>query len=1006
MPVGSAKWSVLERAKAMLKSASSLRGVNRQLIDRLERAKALDPITPSDLENALGSQDNHTRALRSIELIRKIWEADPGLGAPPVVEVVYKDEQDHVFYSAYRDHVVHSLQVYLLGLDLYYHQSELREILEQGRSGFRFLRRWKVAALAHDHGYSAEVKGRFQIPLPLRKLLKSPLLAFERHLSAGVQGRLGGFTVTCHWPSEFLEDLHEFEGERLLDHIVRRSHATSLGAGNNPLSDYYEFSKDQAPGGRDHGIMGVLVLLQLHRRLRAQLQGIKWESVPQDALIERERKFLGSMTRDMDDAVEDIEAACAAMAIHNIRRDAWSQEQRDFAASNFKLRLDNFKISLQESPLAWFLAFCDTLQCWNRPQAKGDASAADRYYPEEKVSLEHASDRIWLSFADEQEHLLETGVSRFYRLRRELVEYLDEPSVDALLKLGSVSDGPQPTIALNTGSESEDQDPLRQLWRQPKNWVILGEGGIHADSDSRHVESDINGYTPAYPETLPVCVLYTGGSVGMVPKDKDDPHSPLVTKPVENIIPYLGRLRELAFDIHFWQTPEPLDSSNIKPDDWLKIARIIQKLYPFYQGFVILHGTDTMAYTASALSFMFQNLGKPIILTGSERPIAELVTDAVPNIMNALQLAAPGAIGKPIVPEVCIYFGGKLIRGNRAKKVHSLAFAGFDSPNCELLGTVEDKIDIHTSLIRQVPSDTGRKLDRELQLSLPGPLDGRVAIYEIYPSILPCLDVLEYMLTKSKEVRAVVLKTYGTGNAPTLPERFLEVVEAGVKEHDRIIVNLTSCPKGQVEVRLFETNARLFELGVINGGDMTSEAAATKLMWLLAKYAKPDDTVSRQAVIRDMQIDLRGELRFSAYNLILKGIRLGFDAYSPEPQNIGEIEPGKINHAYIRMHGIRLDSPAPQDFTLSLYFQSPGVTRKSAASWKRRRIGEVTRRWEANERDKRDGITFNVDATQVVRDLLSRGDLVSVEILPTSAAPITIETLELAIFTENRARVA
>jgi len=984
-----------------------LRGVNRQIIDRLENTGALDSITPSDLEEALGSHDNNTRALKSIELIRKIWWSDSGLGAPPVVELVYQDEQNHAFYPAYRDHVVHSLQVYLLGLDLYHRQPELREILEQHRSGARFLRRWKVAALAHDHGYGAEVKGRFQIPEPLRKLLKTPLLAFEGRLPAGVQGRLGGYTTIRNWPAEFLEELHEFEGEQLLDRIVARSGPTSLGAGDNPLRDYYEFVKDQGVGGRDHGIMGVLILLQLHRRLRSQLLGIQWDSVPRDALTESEREFLRNMTRDMAAAAEDIEAACAAMALHNVRRDVWTREQRDFAAATFKLRIDDFRIGIKETPLAWFLAFCDTLQCWNRPQAKGDAKAADRFYSEDKVELEHARDRVWLRFVDEQEHLRETGESRFYRLRRELVDYLDESSVDALLKPGTTTDtsvttGPQPGTVLESG----ESDPLRQLWRRPPNWVILGEGGIHAESDARHIESEINGYTPAYPETLPVCVLYTGGSVGMVPKDESDPHSPLVTKPVEHIIPYLGRLRELAFDIHFWQTPEPLDSSNIKPEDWLQMARIIQKLYPYYQGFVVLHGTDTMVYTASSLSFMFQNLGKPVILTGAERPIAQLVTDAVPNIMNALQLAAPGAMGKPIVPEVCIYFGGKLIRGNRAKKVHSLAFAGFDSPNCELLGTVEDQIDIHTSLIRPVPGDTGRKVDRELHLSFQGRLDDRVALYEIYPSMTPCLDVLEYMLTKSREIRAVVLKTYGTGNAPTLPERFLEVVEAGVKEHDRIIVNLTSCPKGQVEVRLFETNARLFELGVINGGDMTAEAAVTKLMWLLARYAKPDDTVSRQAVIRDMQIDLRGELRFSAYNLVLKGIKLGFDAYSPEPQNIGEIEPSKINHAYIRMHGIRLESPVPQDFTLGLYFQSPQVTRKSAGNWKRRMIGEVTRRWEANERDQRDGITFNVDATQVVRDLLGRGDLVSVEILPTSVAPIMIETLELAIFTENRARVA
>src|SRR6185295_15741306 len=205
-----------------------LRGVNRQIIDRLEASGALESVTRSELEEALGSPDNHTRSLRSIQVIRKIWWSDPGLGAPPVVEVVFQDEQDHVFYPAYRDHVVHSLQVYLLGLDLYHGQSELREILDQDRSGTRFLRRWKIAALAHDHGYGAEVKGRFQIPEPLGKLLKTPLLAFNDRLSSGVQSKLGDFTIIRNWPSEYLDQLLEFEGTQLLDKLVERSKLTSL----------------------------------------------------------------------------------------------------------------------------------------------------------------------------------------------------------------------------------------------------------------------------------------------------------------------------------------------------------------------------------------------------------------------------------------------------------------------------------------------------------------------------------------------------------------------------------------------------------------------------------------------------------------------------------------------------------------------------------------------------------------------------------------------------------
>ena len=985
-----------------------LRGVNRQIVERLQNAGALATITRTELDVALGSNDNHTRAQHSIKLIQKIWLSDPGLGAPPVINMVHQDEQDHAFYPTYRDHVVHSLQVYLLGLDLYYGQPTLRSILEQGRSSVRFLRRWKVAALAHDHGYAAEVKGRFSIPETLRAILKAPLLAFEGVLPAGAQGRLGGYMKVRNWPTDFFEELHDFEGEQLLDSIVAKSGETSLGPGDNPLRDYYNFAKEQGHGGRDHGIMGVLILLQLHRRLRAQLDGIQWDTMPLDALTRTEREFLRDIKSDMGEAAEDIETACAAVAFHNIRGDMWSAPQLKLASATFRLRLDDFRITLAQSPLAWFLAFCDTLQCWNRPQAKADTMLEARYYAEDKVEINHAGGRVSVRFLDEQEHLLATAESRFFRLRRDLVGYLDETSVDALLAQASLTHESVSNPRHERGSTLHEllpDDIMRQTRRLPNNWIILDE--ISGESDARHVQDKIRGYSAAHPEMLPVCVLYTGGSVGMVPKDDEEPDSPLVTKPVQHILPYLSRLRELPFDIHFWQTPEPLDSSNIQPENWLEMARIIKKLYSFYQGFVILHGTDTMAYAASALSFIFRNLGKPVILTGAERPIAQLVTDAVSNIMNALQLAAPGAIAKPVVPEVCIYFGGKLIRGNRAKKIHSLSFVGFDSPNCELLGKVEDKIDIHTSLVRPVPGDpAGRNVDRGLELSIER-LDDRVAIYEIYPSIGPCLDILEYMLTKSEHVRAVVLKTYGTGNAPTLPERFLQVVEAGVKQHGRIIVNLTSCPAGQVEVRLFETNARLFELGVINGGDMTAEAAATKLMWLLAQHSRQGDTVDRKAVIRDMQIDQRGELRFSVYNLVQKNIELGFEAYTPDAQFIGEIDPAKVNHAYLRVHGIRLASPLAQDFTLAVYFQGASLSRATAARWQRQMIGRpVTRRWEASERDRRDGITFNMDATQIVREQLRPPEQLSVQILPTSGVPITIETLELAIFTENRARIA
>jgi L-asparaginase len=362
------------------------------------------------------------------------------------------------------------------------------------------------------------------------------------------------------------------------------------------------------------------------------------------------------------------------------------------------------------------------------------------------------------------------------------------------------------------------------------------EQGLRAE-----VQNTLAGTTRAFPNTLPLCVIYTGGSVGMVRSDPEDKRSPLKTAGIDEVIQNLPGLRNFQFDIDFYAYKIPLDSSNITGKHWSQMAELIQALYDHYQGFVILHGTDTMAYTASALSFMLGNLDKPVILTGAEKPMAEPGSDAPLNVTRAIWIAAPRVTQGPgHVPEVCVLFGKKLLRGNRTKKLVALDFEGFDSPNCPPLGLVEDIVDLDQREIRRSRSRSGRQ-----QLAVKSKLtENDVIFFEIYPDMDPGLFA---PVVDAPSVKAIILKTYGTGNAPTLPTEFLKMVARAI-DAGKVLVNLTQCPKGKVEVRLFETNAHLFDLGVVNGGDMTTEAAYCKLKWLLKEHEQASGRINIEAV--------------------------------------------------------------------------------------------------------------------------------------------------------------
>lgn len=332
-----------------------------------------------------------------------------------------------------------------------------------------------------------------------------------------------------------------------------------------------------------------------------------------------------------------------------------------------------------------------------------------------------------------------------------------------------------------------------------------------------------------------ILVIYTGGTFGMM----YNAEGVLIPFDFASIFEQLPILKNLFLEIAVVSFDPPIDSSNIDPSHWITIAKIIHENYDLNDGFVVLHGTDTMAFTASALSFMLEGLNKPVIFTGAQLPISEPRSDARENLITALDIASAKKDGKALVPEVCIYFDYELLRGNRSKKTESMQFDAFDSGNYPPLAKAGVKIDYNFSAIRSASNG---------HVKFRSTLDHNIAILKLFPGLTQ--SVVSAVLN-TPALKAVVLETYGSGNAPTLSWLIAELGEA--IKRGVIIVNISQCSGGRVIQGRYETSKALENIGVISGVDMTTEAAVTKLMLLLGEFG---DEKTRELVSKDLSGEL------------------------------------------------------------------------------------------------------------------------------------------------------
>lgn len=335
-----------------------------------------------------------------------------------------------------------------------------------------------------------------------------------------------------------------------------------------------------------------------------------------------------------------------------------------------------------------------------------------------------------------------------------------------------------------------------------------------------------------------ILLIYTGGTIGMV---KDFKTGALKNFNFDKLLKHIPEIHHLNCAIDSVSLFSPMDSSNMDTESWVLIAELIEKNYEKFDGFVVLHGSDTMSYTASAISFMFENLTKPVIFTGSQLPIGDLRTDAKENLITSIEIASALENGQPVISEVCLYFEYKLYRANRTTKINAEQFKAFTSPNFPPLGESGVQLKFYKNLIYKPAKRNALRVRKQL--------NNNIALLKIFPGIH--INSVQSIL-ESKNLKGVILESYGAGNAPTF-SWFVKLIKKAV-ENGIHVVNVTQCPIGKVRMGQYETSIELQNIGVISGNDITTESALAKLMYLLGENIPISDFKNL------FETSLRGEI--------------------------------------------------------------------------------------------------------------------------------------------------